>query len=174
MKKITKVLLSLAIVFTLVFGAWGTVRIVKSYQFDNNCEVYIERAANASSVKLAKEELGKAIKYAEDNNLTEGIVSIFLKKPKNDLGYWYKNMKTAYEELDNLPEDATVMEKTNALMKLRESLVDTINGTTNVTHPEGISIYPNNVAYFLWAMISGIAAFALWVVLLIKLFIFLE
>ena len=148
MEKITKVFLSLAIVFTIVFSAWGVTRIVKDYQFVNNCEVYIERAANASSVEMAKEELGKAIKYAEDNNLTEGVASIFFKKHKNDVGYWYKNMKAAYEELENLPEDVTAMEKTNVLMKLRKSLVDTINGTTNVTHPDGISIYPNNVAYF--------------------------
>ena len=170
MGKITKIILFLAIIFTIAFGAWALVRTVKVYQFENNCEVYIERAANASSVEIAKEELGKAIKYAEDNNLTEGIVSIFLKRPQNDVGYWYKNMKTAYEELDNLHKDATALEKTNLLMKLRESLVDTVDGTTYVVSPQGISIYPNNVAYFWWAMISSIAALGLWITFYVRRF----
>lgn len=168
MGKLSKLFLTLAIVFTVAFGAWATTRIVKSYKFDNNCEVYIERAANASSVEMAKEELGKAIKYAEDNNLTEGIVSIFLKQPKNDVGYWYKNMKTAYEELENLPEDATTLEKSNVLMKLRESLVDSSDGSTTVRHPDGISIYPNNVAYFWWGMISGFGALGLFIAFFIR------
>ena len=159
MGKLSKIFLTLALVFTAAFGAWGITRMVKSYQFDNNCAVYIDRAANASSVEMAKEELGKAIKYAEDNNLTSGIVSIFLKRPQNDIGYWYKNMKTAYEELENLAEDATPLEKTNVLMKLRESLTD----NSYVICPEGISIYPNNVAYFWWGIISGLGGLALWI-----------
>lgn len=172
MGKLSTIFLTLAIVFTVAFGAWATVRIVKDYQFNNNCEVYIQRAANASSVEMAKEELAKAIKYAEDNNLTEGIVSIFLKRPKNDVGYWYKNMKTAYEELDNLPEDATTLEKTNLLMKLRESLTDNGESSTYVIHPEGISIYPNNVAYFWWGIISGLGALGLWIAFLIRWWIY--
>ena len=71
--------------------------------------------------------------------------------------FWYKNMKAAYEELDSLPEDATDLEKTNMLMKLRESLVDSAEDCISVTHPEGISIYPDNVLYFWWGLLSFIA-----------------
>jgi len=169
MKKFKGLFLILAIVCTLVCCVWATVRIVKTVQFDLNCEAYLKRAADANTVEMAKDELAKAIKYAEDNNLTEGIVSIFLKNPANDIGFWYKNITAAYEELKNLPEDSTPLEKTNVLMKLRESLTDRSNGGTSVILPEGISVYPNNVMYFVWGWASCIALCAFWLLFLISL-----
>ena len=77
MGKSTKAFLVLAIIATMVFGAWATIRIVAAVSFDMNCGQHLKRAADANSVEMAKEELEKAISYAESNNLTEGIVSIF-------------------------------------------------------------------------------------------------
>jgi len=153
--KSTKTFLALAIVFTVVFGAWAAVRIVHSIDFSLNCGAYLKRAAEANTVEMAKGELASAIGYIEENNLTEGTVSIFLKNPTNDLGFWYNNLKAAHAELASLPEDAAPLEKTNVLMKLRESLTDrSSSGGTEVVHPEGISIYPNNVLYFWWCLLS--------------------
>jgi len=165
MKKSAKIFLILSIIFTLIFIPFMTMAIIKSVQFGFNCEAYIKRAADANTIEMAKAELAKAIEYAEENDLTEGIVSIFLKNPKNDLEFWYNNMKAAYEELEELPEDSTPLEKTNVLMKLRESLTDndSSNGTT-VTMPEGISLYPNNVLYFWWGIISGLGMFFSWII----------
>lgn len=163
MKNLTKVLMALAIVFTLSFFAWGVVRIVNEVDFNINCTQYIKRAADANTIETAKEELKKAITYAEENNLTEGIVSIFFKQPKNDVGFWYKNMKESYSELENLPSDATALEKTNVLMKLRETLTDEKDSGVSVTIPAGISVYPNNALYFWWACISAILACVMWV-----------
>lgn len=162
MIRVSTVFLVLAIVFTLLFCTWGVVRIVEATSFEMNCEAYIKRAADANTVELAKTELTKAIEYAEANNLTHGIVSIILKNPENDIGFWYENMKAAYAELEALPEDASSLEKTNVLMKLRESLTDADDDGVNITVPDGISIYPNNVMYFWWAMLSFILACAFW------------
>ena len=156
MGKTAKIIKAFAMMATLVFCAWSTVRIVKAVQFNMNCTQYIKRAADANTVELAKEELAKAISYAERNNLTEGVVSIFLQQPKNDIGYWYKNLTDAYTELENLSEDATSLEKTNLLMKLRESLTDEKQSGVYVTMPYGISIYPKNVFYFWWGLLSAI------------------
>ena len=167
MGKAAKIFMVFAIIATLVFGAWFTVRIVKRVQFDTNCEQYLKRAADANTVETAKGELAKAISYAEENNLTEGVVSIFLHQPKNDVGYWYNNMKEAYAELENLPEDATSLEKTNVLMKLRETLTDEKESGVSVTVPDGISIYPSNVSYFWWGLLSSIFCFGLWIMVLV-------
>lgn len=154
----------LTILSVISFFSWATVRIVHTYQFDANCTQYIKRAADASSVDVAKRELGKAIEYCEENGLTEGIVSIFLKQPKNDIGFWYENMKVAYAELEALPEDSTPLEKTNVLMKIRESLTENGENSSYVSTPEGIEIYPNNVLYLLWVTFSliGCLAFGFW------------
>lgn len=167
MGKAAKTFMVFAIIATIVFGAWSTVRIVKGVQFDNNCTQYLKRAADANTVERAKEELEKAISYAEKNNLTEGVVSIFLHQPKNDIGYWYQNMTEAYDELENLPEDATSLEKTNVLMKLRETLTDETESGVSVTIPDGISIYPGNVAYFWWGLLSIIFCLGLWIMVLV-------
>ena len=151
MGKFAKRFLVLAIVCTMVFCAWATVRIVKSVSFDLNCHAYIHRAAGATEIETAKVELAKAIEYIEENNLTEGTVSIFLKNPRNDRGFWYGTLKSAYKELDTFSEDATQLEKSNYLMRMRESFLE-------VGLPEGLSIYPNNVLYFWWSMLSLIGA----------------
>jgi len=171
MKKITKIFLSAAIIFSLFFISWTAVRIVKAVTFEFECEAYIKRATNASTVEMAKTELAKAIEYAERNNLTEGIVSIFLKNPRNDISFWYNNMTAAYNELDALPEDSTPLEKTNVLMKLRESLADNSgDGGATVLLPAGISIYPDNVLYFWWCMISLFGLGVFWSLFAVSLY----
>ena len=170
MKKYAKTFLILSIVSTLAFGAWATTRIIKSVQFDFDCKAYLKRAADANTIEIAKTELNKAIEYAEANNLTKGIVSVFLKNPANDIGFWYQNIKSAYEELDNLDENASSLEKTNVLMKLRESLTDSgSSGSTAVIIPSGITVYPNNMLYFLWGTFSFIVAVVFWILFAISL-----
>lgn len=163
MGKGRKKFMTFAIMATIVLGAWLIVRIVKDVQFDMNCTQYIKRAADAGTVETAKKELSSAISYAEENNLTEGVVSIFFHQPRNDIGYWYKNMTESYSELENLSEDATSLEKTNVLMKLRETLTDENQSGVSVTIPDGISIYPSNVLYFLWGFPSGILCIVFWI-----------
>lgn len=158
MKKNFQVIFTLLIISVISFALWGVVRTVKAIQFDHACIQYIKRAADASSIELAKEELGKAIEYCEENNLTEGTVSIFFKQPQNDVGYWYKNLTTAYAELESLTDEVSSIERTNMLMKIRETLTDDEEDGVQVTHPEGISVYPNNVSYFWWSIISLIGA----------------
>jgi len=113
MAKMKNLFLVLSIVVTLAMCVWATIRIVKYVNFSLNCEAYLKRAADANTVELAKTELKKAIDYAEENGLTTGVVSIFLKNPVNDIGFWYTNINSAYDELVNLSPDATSLEKTN-------------------------------------------------------------
>jgi len=157
-----KLLITLASIFTFLFLVVVGIQIWSSVTFEYNCEAYLKRAADASTVEMAKTELSKAIKYSEDNNLTSGIVSIFLKNPKNDVGFWYNNMKQAYIELDTLPANSSSLEKTNVLMKLRESLTDQGKDNVNVTFPSGISIYPHNVAFFWLTLILLILCVGFW------------
>ena len=49
----------------------------------------------------------------------------------------------------NAIEELTELEESNALMKLRETLLDSEG---HVTHPSMISFYPNHVSWF-WSLI---------------------
>ena len=78
MEKLPKTFIVLAVITTLAFFTSLIVQAVKEVRFELNCTQYIKRAADANTIETAKEELSKAISYAEENNLTEGVVSIIL------------------------------------------------------------------------------------------------
>ena len=148
-----------AIFFSLLFLVWGGVRIVESIQFDQNVEGYLKRAADANTVELARENLTIAVKYLEDKNFTSGYTSILWRTPDEDIGFWYKNLRDALDELHAVRVDASQLEKTNVLMKLRETLLDGGHGgETEVTAPAGMSVYPNNAFYAWWGTLSFLLA----------------
>lgn len=156
------VFIILATVFTTIFLVWMGIRITQSISFNQGCKQYLKRAADASTVEVAKSELEKAIAYAEKNNLTEGVVSVFFKQPKNDVGFWYNNMLSAYNELNTMDENTSTLEQTNMLMRLRESLVDETEDGIEVTVPDGISVYPNNKFFFWMGIVSFFMMIGLW------------
>lgn len=124
--------------------------IVKSVKFDQQCGGYLEQAANANTVELAKERLDIAIKYIEDHNLTTGYTSVLWKTEDENLEFWYRNIKACRNELEEAM-DLSQLEKSNVLMKVRESLKESKgeNGD-KVIIPEGISRYPDNL---LWGVL---------------------
>ena len=137
----------MCIVFILIpFIPW-TVSIVKCVQFDRNCLAYLELAADANSVDIAEKHLSSALNYLEDNEMTEGETHVLISSPTKDIGIWYENLKSAQGQLRELREQEglTEMEESNALMKLRETL---LNSKGSVTHPENISLYPNHITLF--------------------------
>jgi len=151
--------ITFALVFTLVFGIWGLIRGVSYWSFENGCAGYLHRAASANTIQLAQENLDSAIKYLEDNNLTTGQVSIIMKQPKNNITYWYSNLKAAQQELQNMDTNATQLEVSNQLIKLKETLE---NANDSLICPDGIEVYPNNVGLFWMSIISALFAIIGW------------
>ena len=84
---------------------------------------------------------------------------------------WYNNIKACQNELKTAT-NSSQLEKTNLLMKVRESLTDIgkgDNGGTVITIPDGISRYPNNTFWGILRWISWIM-FAAGVLLLCIIF----
>ena len=149
----------LVIVGTLL---WGGLRVINSIQFTQGCKGHLKRAADANTVQLAKEELAIALNYIEAHELTSGYTSVLYRTPDEDVEFWYRNLSSALAELSAMKPDATMLEKSNMLMKLRETLLDDGEKGTKVTRPRGISIYPNNVAYcFFGWLTAGLLCIAL-------------
>jgi len=131
------------------------MRISKGIELKQNVTGYLKRAADANTIKLANEELTKSIKYLESKNLTTGYTSILWKTPDEDIDFWYRNLKASQSELSNLKSESA-LEKTNVLIKLRETLLDS-GEKSKVTVPKGLAVYPNNK---LWAFLTLIAILA--------------
>ena len=143
--------LILVLVSVTIFG----LRISKGVKFKQNVTGYLKRAADANTIELAEKELTKVIGYLEANNLTSGYTSLFWKTPDEEIDYWYQNLKASQVELQNLKSESA-LERTNVLIKLRETLVD-VGERTKVTVPEGMAVYPNNK---LWAFLMLFATVA--------------
>lgn len=135
---------SIAGVIMILFGIIvPTVCVVKSIQFNQQCAGYLKQAADANTAELALERLNRAIDYVEKNDLTDGYTSVLWKTEDENVGYWYQNLKACQSELENCL-DASQLEQSNVLMKVRESLTDNGEKGTVLTVPPGISRYPFN------------------------------
>ena len=157
--RVVPAVLLLVCVLSLL-GLLGT-RTVLNIVFDRGAEGYLKRAADANSVELAKENLGVAVKYARENGMTNSYTSIVWAPPDEDVGFWFNNLTASYKELEAVRAETTPLERSNLLIKLRETLLDNSEGGTKVTAPKGISVYPYNTAFALLGVLSilGIVVF---------------
>ena len=148
-----------AFAFT-IFG----ITIKKSVSLDQNCTGYLKRAADANTVETAREQLQKSIQYLEANGLTKGYTSVLWKTPDEDIEFWYKNLKASENELSRVDSTASILERTNLLMKLKETLMDSGEKNDRVTVPEGLSRYPNNGMWgtLMWLAILTLFGLFIW------------
>ena len=157
-----RLLLYLSIV---IFVSSLGYRTYKDIQFDIQCKGYLELAANANSIELAKSNLDKAIQYIEKNQLTSGNSALFIKTPSNNITFWYANLKACQKEIWELSvKGGTTLEQTNLLMKLRESLLN----NEVVIVPEFLSIYPYQKVTILMLYISAIFGILIGLILRIE------
>ena len=153
MKKVLGVILILPLLL------WAGLRTYNEILYDIDCAGHIKRAADANTVELATQEMRTVVAYLEARGMTSGYTSILYRTPDEDIGFWYQNLKASLGELEKVTPETTQLERSNILIKLRETLLD--NGkSVSVTNPSGISIYPNNVAYARFGWLGLVAAIA--------------
>lgn len=145
---------TLLLIFLLSFLAWIGYRTVEKIQAKQNYIGYLKRAADANSIEMAKVELTKALTEIERQKLTSGYTSILWKTPDEDIVFWYNNLKVSLDELSELPNNSSALEKSNMLMKLRETLLDSDEDGDAVTYPDGIHLYPYNAIVAIWGTVS--------------------
>lgn len=144
----------LCVICLLLFVGCGVARAVNGISFDRNCEGYLKRAADANTVELAEKNLVVALNHLESNGTTSGYTSILYRTPDEDVGFWYQNLQASLKELRSIKPEAAQLERSNVLMKLRETLLDHGQSGDTVTTPPGISVFPSNTAYFFWGLLS--------------------
>jgi hypothetical protein len=142
----------------LPFLIWTGIRIYDNVQFNRNCGGHIKRAADANTIELATQEMTTVITYLENNNMTSGYTSVTYTTPSEDVGYWYKNLKSALGELQKVTPDTPQLTRSNVLLKLRETLLDHSSSGETVTAPDGISVFPSNAGLFWFGWFSFVMA----------------
>jgi len=122
---------------------------VKRIHFKQDCSGYLKQAADANTPELALDRLNRAIDYVEAHGLTSGYTSVLWRTEDQNVGFWYMNLKACQSELEGCL-DGTQLEKSNVLMKVRESLTEDGDHGTQLTIPSNIVFYPDN-AFYLFA-----------------------
>jgi len=127
----------------------------KDISFKIDCGGHIKRAADANTVELAIQEMETVTTYLEREGMTSGYASILYRTPDEDVGFWYANLKSSLNELKKVRPETSQLERSNLLLKLRETLLDRGGqGDEKITAPHGISRYPNNVGFALLGILS--------------------
>lgn len=147
----------LSVIFLVFALSVFSLRVIKKIQFKQNVTGYLKRAADANTIDLANQELSKAISYLEAKGFTTGYTSVLYKTPDEDLEFWYNNLKASQLELQQL-NSTSALEKTNVLLKLRETLVDE-GERTKVTVPSGISVFPHNTFWAILGLLATVLGF---------------
>lgn len=155
MKKADKIFLTFLCSSIFVFLTWAAAVIVLRIQFDQNCSGHILNACNATTVELALSELRTALDYLEEKELTTGYTSILYKTEKDNVGFFYNNVKSCYEYVETLKEqNIEPFNQTLQLQSIKDKLVEELgekNGRAEfIREPQGITRYPHNLAYCIW------------------------
>jgi hypothetical protein len=124
--------------------------------FKAGCEDYLKLAGDAPTVERAHSFLGTAVAHIESHNLTQGNAAFIFKTPSQNLGIWYGQIKGAYDTAGTLlqrekanPGSVTQLERDNALMKIREVVLDQGDRSPSVTAPKNAWLYPNQWGFVL-------------------------
>jgi len=149
----------LTVIAVIFLGACAVKRI----HFRQDCSGYLKQAADANTPELALDRLNRAVDYVEAHGLTTGYTSVLWRTEDQNVEFWYINLKACQSELEGCL-DGTQLEKSNVLMKVRESLTDDGEHGTQLTIPRGIVFYPDN-AFYLFAQ------WICWIILLAALLV---
>lgn len=159
MSKGDKIFLTFLCSGIFVFMTWAATVIVLSIQFDQKCSGHILNACNATTVELASSELRTALDYLEEKELITGYTSILYKTEKDNIGFFYNNVKNCYEYVETLKEqNIEPFNQALQLQSIKDKLVAELghkNGKAEfIRKPQGISRYPHNLAYCIWVSSS--------------------
>ena len=152
------------IIMMLFFIPLAGIVLYQEYTFDIAIGGHMERAANSNSIELATQEMETVVKAMEEKHLTEGFTSIIFRTPDEDVGFWYQNMKSSLAELKTINASATPLEKSNVLMKLRESLKSAGDSGSSIVVPSGIARFPENKFWFMFNTLLLVIIILGWVI----------
>lgn len=164
---------STLLVAVLVFLGTCVFQVVASIQFDRHYKGHLKRAADANSLELAEKELQIAYDYLKLHGLTteagrnsgwlDDNTNILYTTPDNQISFHVDNVKASLDDVQEVRakgDAASALERSNVLMKLRESLLDDGEGGHHVTCPTGLEIFPYNIEVIL-ATLGSIGVFFL-------------
>lgn len=153
--------------FVFAFFAWMTF-FIPMMNFNRACSGHLKRAGYANTIELAIKELDQAVSWLEYKGFTEGSSHILFAMPSNDIGFWYRNLADSLKELKDVSPDASKLERSNILLKLRDALMDQDSQGSTITKPGFMYWYPHPAIGLLVFSIFALLAIYCFIVFLIR------
>ena len=125
----------------------------KEYAARRDVLDFLKLAADAPTLQLAERYLSTAVRNMEARGWTTGSTALIFKTPRRDIGFWYQNTSGALGDVQALlavEATLTPVDRSNALVKLRETLMD----GPALTFPEWVELAPHNALFF-WTILLG-------------------
>jgi hypothetical protein len=167
---------AIGLLCTLALAAALIALAIRWYDFKTGCGDYLKLAGDAPTVERAHGFLTTAIAYVDDRGLTNGNSAFFLHTPKNDLRVWSGQLRGGCDTLAGIlereaavPGSVSQLEQDNALMKLREVLLDQGSSGTKLTLPDNITVYPDQIAFLFGVLLLVVATVGTWAWVLLAL-----
>lgn len=164
----------LTVVNSFLFLSWVITTLFLDINYSRNVEGYLKRAGDSNQPATAIKELETALGNMDaagycPEGTEEQFTSVIYQTPDEDVCFWRHNLEDTLKDLKSLPPDADALTKSNTLMKVRETLLDTdVEDGVEVTAPDGIAKCPHNLWFALWFAFSLVLWFAAFLVHLIN------
>lgn len=158
----TRTLILLAAAVFLISGtAATTTNIVADYHFDRDIGSHLKKAADSPTVGEAANQMDAALSAIEEQDLTGGNSAFIFKTEETSVETWYRQLKQVQTDLHDLPDDASPLERSNVLIKVRETILDSGSDGDYLTLPPYITVYPNHVGMLVWHLGNSLSVIGL-------------
>jgi hypothetical protein len=154
-------MLVLCVILIAVIASMGCVNglTFKAKITDN-----LKLAGDAPSIERADAFLVTALNAIEARGLNSGNAALIFQMPSSDMGIWYQQIKGARLTTSTLiskktsGQVVTQLEQDNALMKIRETVLDQGKEGVSVTGPDNAWIYPLQWMFYMLIWVLAICA----------------
>lgn len=148
----------------VMLGGTAIKACYNGYAVERDITGHLKRAADSNRVETAIRELDAGLAAMEARGFTSGNTSIMFDTPDNDMGFWHKNLVDARDALKATPANASELEKSNALIKLRETILDHTSDGDEVTRPSYLWANGAPGTYIILLILGGLllAAGGVW------------
>ena len=142
----------------ILFLILAMLTIPSCIELDQKVESPLKKAADAGNIASSYVLLDKAVTNIETLNFTEGNSSILYDTDENDLTIWYGQLAELRDEMTVLKDSTlTLMDESNYLIKLRETILDSSGEKGDVvTMPSNLIHYPYHGIMLFAIVICGI------------------
>jgi hypothetical protein len=158
---------ALATLFLVSLIGMVATRTVLSYELQSDIGHKVEEGFHTVSGPASSEQLGQAIRAAEEMGYTDGYTNWLWKSKCGDIGFWYETLKQAKADVDRASYERAWAPEADENVILQRHYFVLVTTYGDDMLPCAMHLMPNKAFFDLWAwslLPNGVSAAILMVV----------